>query len=392
MIRSTLALVSAVTVGLASCGSAASNRGTQIACGRAAIAYLGPLTGEDAVPNTPERNAVALQVEQYNESHEDCQVGFVEFNAMSTDAENRALAERIAGDPEIVGVVGPVWCHPAFASMPVFDAAGLSVVSPEATNVELTTKGWKTFHRVVRNDGVQGPSLALFAVKSLGATRVAIIDDGTAYGAGVATAVEEAVLGAGVEVVHTAILDAEDTDYREVVSDLVGAKVDVLLYGGLDKVAARLVQQADAAGLRVPMVGSDGLLTSTFAVGAGAASDGDYATCPCVPSEIEVASSRHQTFITDYQSRFGELPPRFAAESAEAAAVLLEAIANGNRSRDGITDYLRTIDMAGITKRIQFTATGDISDGPVFVYQVRNGAFVPVARVTSGKLELVEGS
>ena len=148
-------------------------------CPPLAIAFLGALTGADASTGEVVRNSAALAVEAHNAANPACEVGLLSFDSGGDPEFAKVLARQIIEDTQVVGVVGPVFSGETEAVLPLFEAAGLPVLTPSATNPDLGEQGWTMVHRLVGTDADQGPAAVAWLVSEVGPGRVAVVDDGS---------------------------------------------------------------------------------------------------------------------------------------------------------------------------------------------------------------------
>ena len=380
-----VAAVLALGATTASCGSSENTSG----CRPRAIAWLGALTGQARRP--PFQNGAELAVFRYNAAHPDCPVGYLVFDSQGDPAIAERLAHTIVDDPQILAVVGPGFSGETKAAMPIFEKAGLPVVTASATNPTLAQQGWTVFHRVVGNDAAQGPAAAAFLTLTLGARRVAIIDDGGLYGKSLGDLVAEDLGKRGVVVAPRGSVDATGVDYSATVAAIADIGVDAVYYGGVTEPAVRLLRQLRDAGITVPFMGGDGIFDPSFVSGVGAGSEGAYATCPCLDPDLVDTESR-KDFNAAYREYFRESPVGYGMEYSDAAGLMLAALDSGVRTRRGMDAWIDATETEGITKSISFDAAGEVREGPIFVLQVQAGRFKQVASVLNGRVERPEDS
>lgn len=162
-------------------------------CPQVAIAMAGPLTGPDAPFGHNVENGAQLAVEQHNAANPGCDVKLVTFDTEGDPQKATQVAPEIINNPMIIGLVGPTWSGETKATGAIFDQAGLVAITPSATNVALSERGWKTFFRGLSSDGVQGPSLGNYLKNTLGVKKVCVVDYSTDAGAGQAKMVASAL-------------------------------------------------------------------------------------------------------------------------------------------------------------------------------------------------------
>lgn len=367
--------------GLVGCGG--DERGV---CPPLAIAFLGALTGPDASTGEVVRNSAALAVEDHNEANPDCEVGLLSFDSRGETERAQVLARQIIADPQVVGVVGPVFSGETEGVMPLFEEAGLPVLTPSATNPELGGRGWTTFHRVVGTDADQGPAAVAWLVDTVDPERVAVVDDGTLYGGTLADLTTTELIRLGVIVAPRQKVEPGVRDYGQAVESIAALDVDAVFFGGLGDAGAQLHGQLREGGVTGPFVAGDGTYTGSFLEVVGRSVDGGVAvavTCPCVGA---AATDAQRSVAARYREVFGSEPLAFAFEGYDAAAMLLAGIAEGADSRSALAQWLDEATFEGLTKTITFDDDGEVVGGPVFVSRIVDGVFVPVAQVVDGEV------
>ncbi|MGH8897083.1 MAG: branched-chain amino acid ABC transporter substrate-binding protein, partial [Egibacteraceae bacterium] len=340
--------------------------------GGLAIGFFGALTG----PNSPQlginvRNGARLAADQYNAANSACKVELVEFDSQGDPAQAPALAQKAAGDARMIAIVGPVFSGESRVASPIFNETGLPIVTP-ATNPALAQNGWAVFHRAVANDSTQGPAAAKYIQNTLGGRRIAVIDDNSEYGKGIADLVRQNL---GGKVMFSNAIDIAAQDYSSTVNGVKGSGADVVFYGGYYVEGGRLLKQLRDAGVTATFVTDDGAKDEQLIAVAGQAAEGVLITCPC-------ASLAHvkdgAKFRNDYKAAFNAEPGTYSTEGYDAANVILQAINAGMTDRQSINDYLKTVNYQGITKQIKFDTKGEVVDQKIYMYQVTNGTIVPL--------------
>ncbi|MFY1635781.1 branched-chain amino acid ABC transporter substrate-binding protein [Solwaraspora sp. WMMB335] len=362
-----LALLSAAT------GCVANGGGTPTSvtsCDRR-IAVFGPLTGDSADLGGNIRDGARLAFAQFHDAHPDCPVELVDFDSQGDPKQAPALAQQIVGDPRIVGVIGPAFSGEAEAALPILDQGGVTTITTSATRTELGQRGWSTFHRLVGNDAAQGRAAGWYIDQVLRAAAVFVVDDGSAYGSGLA---DEVVASLGAKVVQRATVASRATDFGAVVGQVRSADADVVFYGGYYAEAGRLQRQLRAAGVTATFVAGDGVKADGFLQTAGADAGTDVViTCPCLPPERAAGE-----FPRRYREMFGMEPGTNSAESYDAAQVFLAGLAAGQVDRAAMEVFVDAYREPGVTTRIEWTANGELAETSVAVwaFRVRQGRFV----------------
>ena len=355
----------------AACQKSGNSGSTSTAKCGGKIAIFGAFSGGDSGLVLPSRDGAKLAVKKFNAANPNCQVTMTPFDTQGDPTIATPIASKIAADTSFVGVIGGHFSGESRATAPTFQAADIAMVAPSATASDLTTKGWTVFHRVVANDSVQGPAAGRYITEILKSKKVAIVDDGTAYGAPLADAVATTV---GSAVIVRDKVQQKQTNFAATVSKVKDSGADALFYGGYTNEAAPFLKQLRAAGVTAKFVAGDGVNDANFPPGAGTAeSEGAILTCPCLPSDKSTG-----TFAADFKAEYGQDPGTYAAEGYDSANVFLDAFKAGKTTRKDIEDYVNSYDKDGVTKHIKFDSHGDVdaSVTVIWAYKVQAGKIV----------------
>ena len=332
------------------------------------IGFFGALTGDAANLGINIKNGADLAVKQYNEKHANCKVALETFDSQGDPAQAPALAQKAVSDKKVIGIVGPAFSGESKAADPIFDKAGLTTITPSATNPKLSQNGWKTFFRMLGNDATQGPAAAKYIKDILGAKKVFVADDSSEYGKGLADIVKGDL---GSMVVGTDEVQQKQTDFSATVTKVAASNADALFYGGYYAEAAILAKQLRQQGWKGTIVVGDGVKDDGYIKAAGAAAEGTVMTCPCLPPE------KAPEFQSAFKAAYGSDPATYSAEGYDAANVFLAAVAAGKTSLSDINTFVHNYDAKGVTKQIKFDAQGEPSDKTVWAYKVTSGKIVP---------------
>ena len=219
--------------------------------------------------------------------------------------------------------------------------------------------------------------MATLAVKRLGAKRIAIVDDRTAYGAGLADTFEATVKRLGAEVVAREFGADKTTDFRKIVLNLEAAEPDLVVCGGMDTNGAHLAAQMRRQGLKAVLMGGDGMCSSEFIT---LARGGGEATVCTMAGEAVEKMSRGTQFAEKYRKRFNGDVQIYSPYTYDAIYVIADALKRaGTTQSEALIVAIKSTNMVGVTGAIRFDAKGDVIDGAISVF-----------RVKSGKLEYVE--
>jgi branched-chain amino acid transport system substrate-binding protein len=364
----------------AACGSSSTTSSGTSGGGPVKIGYFGALTGN----NSPQlginiNNGVKLAVQQYNAKGGGPKVTLVEYDSQGDPAQAPQLAQKVISD-HTVAVVGPAFSGESKVADPIFQEGQVVNVTPSATNPTLAEHGWTYWHRVVGNDSQQGPAAATYITNKLNLKKVAVIDDNSEYGKGIADIVASNVPKNGATVPVRDHIDPKATDYSATVNGINAGNVDAVFYGGYYQQAGPLVKQLRDGGNKATFVSDDGTNDPGFVTGAGAnAANGSYVTCPCVPTPSTPAG---QAFATAYQAANNTAPGTYSSQGYDAANFILAAIRAGNTSGKTINSYLASHSFNGVTGTIKFASNGQITPPQIEAYQVQNGTINPVGVIS----------
>jgi len=332
------------------------------------IAFFGALSGDAGNLGQNIKKGAELAVAQFNAANAGCQVTLKEFDSQGSPDQAPALATEAIADAAILGIVGPAFSGESKAVNPLFDEAGLAIITPSATNEALNDNGWKIFHRALAGDDKQGPGIVTYIQNKLAAETVGVIDDASEYGKGIADIVRE---GLGDKVVASDSIDPAAADFSAAVSKMKDAAPAAIFFGGYYAEAGKLAKQLRDAGVESTLVFGDGVKDIGYIEAAGPAAEGSIITCTCADG------GSNADFAAAYGELFpGETPQTYAAEAYDAANAFLAGIASGAADRAAVLEFLKSYDAAGVTKQIKWDETGEVAGNAVYSYKVEGGAIV----------------
>src|SRR6266487_3419907 len=359
MIRSHFVLVIAATVVLTGCGE--DKKAQAPATLTIAIGSVAPLTGGIAHLGKDNENGARLAVEEANAAK--IRIGGKEavFQLLAEDDQEDAkvgntVAQKLV-DAKVAGVVGHLNSGTSIPASNIYSGANIPMITGSATNPELTERGLKGVFRVVGRDDQQGPAVANYLIANAKPKVVAIIDDATAYGKGLANEVEKTLKAAGVNVLAREQGTNKTVDWKAVLTKLKGRSPDAVFSFG------------------------DGACTDKMGEFAGSAADGLLCSQAGIPPQ---AASKK--FLDAYKKRFNIDPILYAPFTYDAANLLIDAMKQAN-SADAARylPVLQKIDFAGATGRISFDEKGDRKDAEMTIFTMKGGKLLPIAIIKSGK-------
>ncbi len=366
----TLAALASAGLALTACGTTSSSSSTAGDTGGSdctqgqKIAFLGATTGDYGALGLNMVGGIKLALDEYNQKNADCKVSLQVFDSQGDPTKATPLAGKIIKDSSVIGLVGPGFSGESLATGKTFDAAGLPVISPSATNVTITQQGWTTWHRVIGNDDAQAAADAKYLTDTAGAKKVFVVDDGQDYSKGLADAVKSN-LGS---VVHgTDVVQAGQTDFSATVTAVTGSGDDAIFYGGYYPEAGLLCKQLRQAGFKGLFMSGDGSEDPAFVKAAGAAAaNGAILSAPAGPAPAD--------FNTKYKAVNNVDAGLYSTQSYDAANIFLAGVAAGASSDyAAMNDFIGKYTGQGISGPIAFDSKGDIKQSVIYAYAVKNG-------------------
>nr|WP_251373354.1 branched-chain amino acid ABC transporter substrate-binding protein [Polynucleobacter sp. MWH-UH2A] len=338
------------------------------------IGHVAPLTGPIAHLGKDNENGARLALEEINKAGLTIDGKKVVLTLVpEDDAEDPKTATQVAQklvDAKVVGVVGHLNSGTSIPASKIYSDAGITQISPSSTNPDYTKQGFKTTYRLVATDAQQGPALANYVANTLKAKTVAIIDDSTQYGKGLADEFEKTVKAAGVKVVTREASNNKATDFKAILTKVKGSKPDVIMYGGMDATGGPLAKQATELGIKAKIVGGDGMCTEKLIELAGEA----VVNVTC--SEAGKALSKMAQgadFQKRYKERFNSDVQIYAPFTYDAVYVLVDSMKRAN-STDPAKILLAMPDtkMNGLVGNIAFDSKGDMKEGVITLYDFKD--------------------
>jgi branched-chain amino acid transport system substrate-binding protein len=370
---------------LSGCGSSKDNSSKGLSGGSSSgtkssatytVAFQGPLSGDNQQLGINEVNGVQLAVDQANKKNLGFTLKLLKADDGGDPSKAPAATAQVVQDKTVMGVIGPSFSGATEAVGKTFGKAGITMVNPSASNGTLQTLGFPTWHRIFPNDFAEGPAAADWLAKKT--KKVFVVNDLSAYGAGVSNAVVKELKKKGVTVITQGV-DAKTTDYGPISQTVVNSGAGALFYGGYDAQGALFAKALKAAGFKGIRMAGNGVKSSVFEKGSGPAGNGWYFSCGC--QDPTVAPSAKQ-FTADYQKAFNTPPSTYSPEAYDATNILIDAIkaakAAGPVTRQTVNEQVNKTKYNGITGSISFQKDGDIplGSGTVNLFTQKNGKIV----------------
>lgn len=359
------------------------------------IAYQGPLSGGNQQLGLYMDAGVKLAIQEANAG---TTFGSLPFTLKFTDSDDQgsgdqspAAATKLIDNANVMAVVGPAFSGATRAAEPLFQQAGLASISPSATAADLTTHGWGNFFRIVANDNIQASADALYLEKVVKAASVYVVNDASAYGAPLGTAIAGDLQSAGVKVTSNTANGTtqcqagtgSSTQYAALASVVQKSGAQALYYAGYYCDLALFVKALHAAGYTGQIMSDDGSENTQLIAQAGQdIAQGILTSCACATS---LSSSAGQAFDAAFQKLAGFPAGTYSAEAYDAANAAISVMKGIGKTvtRAAVINGLKTVNYNGLTKTIQFTSTGDIAGNAVYMYKVEGANLTQLGLVST---------
>jgi branched-chain amino acid transport system substrate-binding protein len=349
------------------------------------IGHVGPLTGGIAHLGKDNENGARLAIDEANAAGVKIDGKDVKFVLVAEDDQadpkvGTTVAQKLV-DAKVSGVVGHLNSGTSIPASPIYSGAGIPVISGSATNPKLTEAGHKTQFRVVGRDDQQGPAIASYLATNNKPKTVAIIDDATAYGEGIANEVEKTLKAAKIAVLPREKGTDKTTDWKAILTKLRGRNPDAIFYGGMDATGGPLMKQGRELGMKAVFSFGDGACTDEMAKLAGKAAEGLLCSQAGIP-----AQASDKKFIDAFKKKFNADPILYSPFTYDAANLLIEAMKKANSSDPAkYLPELQKIEYKGSTGTISFDAKGDRKDAEMTIFTMKGGKIEPIAVIKGGK-------
>lgn len=349
------------------------------------IASQTPLSGSSATAGEAIKNGAQLAVNDYKKKFaaKGFDLQLAPYDDQADPKKGVANAQLMAADPQVLGVVGHYNSGVTIPSSEIYEKNNLAMVSPAATATAVTDRGLKTVNRVVARDDFQGPAGADFAVRTLKAKKIFVIQDKTAYGSGLAEQFRKRAQKLGAEIVGYEGITVGEKDFSGVISQAVSKKPDLLYFGGLYTEGGQIIMQARTQGLNIPILSDDGLASSETVQIAGNAVKNVYITSTA--SDV-TKTAKGKNFAQRYKNEFQKTIESFSAYGYDSAAVLLEGILNAIDKNGGklptrpqVVQTVRSIkNFNGVATKVKFDNKGDNIFAKVYIFKFDKVSYPPV--------------
>ena len=352
------------------------------------IGHVGPTSGGIAHLGKDNENGAKMAIDELNAKGvviggKKVKLELVPEDDAGDPKQGAAVAQKLV-DSKVAGVIGHLNSGTTIPASKIYSDAGIPQISPSATNPKYTRQGFKTAFRVVADDVHLGSTLGKYAVKELKGKSIAVIDDRTAYGQGVAEEFTKAVKASGGAIADTQFTTDKATDFTAILTQIKSKKPDVVFFGGMDAVAGPMIRQMKQLGITAKFMGGDGICSSELPkLAGGAMADGQVVCAEAggVEGEQKVGMEK---FKADYKKKFGIDVQVYAPYVYDATNVLVAAMVKAGSADPKV--YLpvlaKTAGYKGATGTISFDDRGDVKNGALtlFTYKADKRDQIAVVR------------
>ncbi len=342
------------------------------------IGHVGPTSGGIAHLGKDNENGARMAIDELNAKGVMIGGKKAKFELLAEDdagdpKQGTAAAQKLV-DSKVNGVIGHLNSGTTIPASKIYFDAGIPQISPSATNPKYTRQGYKTAFRVVADDVHLGGTLGRYAVKDLKGVNIAVIDDRTAYGQGVADEFEKGVKAAGGKIVKREFTNDKATDFTAILTSIKGARPDVVFYGGMDAVAGPMIRQMKQLGITSKFMGGDGICSGELPkLAAGAMADGQVVCAEAGGVEGAEKVSLDK-FKVDFKKKFGADVQIYAPYVYDATMTMADAMVKANSAEPAkYLPVLAKISHKGVTGTIAFDEKGDIKNGALTLYTYKDG-------------------
>ena len=343
------------------------------------IGHVAPMSGAIAHLGKDNENGARMAIDELNAKGIKIGGKAVKFELLAEDdaadpKQGTAAAQKLV-DSKVSGVIGHLNSGTSIPASKIYSDAGIPQISPSATNPKFTRNGYKTTFRVVADDVHLGGTLGRYAVNNVKGKSIAVIDDRTAYGQGVAEEFEKAVKAAGGKLVGHEFTTDKASDFMSILTTIKAKKPDVVFFGGMDAVAGPMIRQMKSLGINAKFMGGDGICTAELAKLAGDAMADGQVICAEAGGVEGQQKKGMEEFTGRYKTRFNADVQVYAPYVYDAVNVMVDAMVRAKSSEPAkyLPELAKTSGYKGVTGTITFDNKGDIKNGALTLFTYKAG-------------------
>ena len=345
------------------------------------IGQTGPLSGPNAFAGKDNENGTRLAVEELNAKKIKVAGRTLKFELVSEDDQcdpksGVSVAQKMV-DSGIKYVMGPYCSGVAIPTSRVYDD-GSVLVSTVGTNPKVTDGGYKNIFRIVAGDNQIGSGMATYAAKVLKAKTVAVIDDRTAFGQGLAAEFTKEAKNQGLTVVAQEYTTDKSTDFSAILTSIKAKKPEVIFYGGYAPQAAPMVRQMKQLAVTAKMLGGDTLCSPEMGKIGGEAIN-DVVFCAQGGAMLD-KSTDGPAFKAKYKKRFNQDADVYAASFYDQAMFVAQSMSKaGSVEPEKVSMEMRKSSYKGVAANYAYDDKGNMKQAPITVFTFKNTQLAPLA-------------
>jgi len=342
------------------------------------IGHVAPLSGGQAAMGKDNENGARMAIEDLNAQNIEIGGKKVRFELVAEDdaadpKQGTAAAQKLC-DAKVSGVVGHLNSGTTIPASKVYNDCGIPHITPSATNPDLTKPGYKTTFRLLANDNALGSGLAFYAVDTLKLKKIAVIDDRTAYGQGVADVFKKTAKTKGVDIVDEQFTTDKATDFMAILTAIKSKNPDGIFYGGMSSQAGPMLRQMEQLGMtNVKFFGGDGICDQEIIKLSGGGKTLGNVVCAEGGSSLAKMPGG-EAWKKRYDAKF---PGQFQIYSPyvyDATMVLADAMKRANSAYPKVyTPKIAEADYKGVTTTVRFEPNGELKNPAISMYTYKDG-------------------
>lgn len=346
------------------------------------IGHVGPTSGSNAHLGKDNENGARMAIDELNAKGVMIGGKKAKFELVAEDdagdpKQGTAVAQKLV-DSKVNGVIGHLNSGTTIPASKIYNDAGIPQISPSATNTKYTRQGFKTAFRVVADDGGLGGTLGRYAVTQLKGKSIAIIDNRTAYGQGVAEEFEKGMKSAGATAVGREFTSDKATDFTAILTNLKAKKPDIIFYGGMDAEAGPILRQMKQLGINAKLMGGDGICTTELPkLAANSMADGQVVCAEAggIDEKDTAAIKGLNDFKAAFKKKFNSDVQIYAPYVYDSLNLMVAAMVKAGSAEPAkyLPELAKTTNYKGVTGLISFDEKGDIKNGALTLHSYQGG-------------------
>ncbi|NML44200.1 branched-chain amino acid ABC transporter substrate-binding protein [Ramlibacter sp. G-1-2-2] len=368
---------------LAACGKREAAPGAPAGAQVVRIGHVAPLSGPQSHYGKDNENGVRMAIDELDAQNLTIGGKPVHFEIEAEDdagdpRQGAAAAQKLC-DLKVAGVVGHLNSGTTIPASKIYNDCGIPHITPSATNPDITKPGFKTTFRLIANDNDLGAAVAVYAAKKLGLKTVAVVDDRTAFGQGLAEVFRKTAEANGMQVVDSQFTTDKATDFTAILTSIRAKNPDAIFFGGMDPQAGPMLRQMEQLGLqKVRFLGGDGICTTEIAKLSGNAPTLGNVVCATGGASLDKMPGG-KAWKEKYDKLFPGQFQIYSPYAYDATYVLVDAMKRANSTDPKVyVPFLASTDFQGVTARIQFLPNGELKNPAVSLFTFKDGVKTPI--------------